>query len=74
MFYVSIVIRYEEGKITPLQVTWEDGRSFEVDKVLDVRRAASLKVGGQGDRYTCRIAGKQVYLFYEDGKWLMEGK
>ncbi|CVK21741.1 MULTISPECIES: hypothetical protein [Sporomusa] len=62
----------EDGKIKPLYLHWEDGRKFEVDRVLDVRIAASLKVGGHGMRYTCRIAGKQVYLFCVDNKWFVE--
>jgi len=37
-------------------------------------QAASLKAGGQGMRYTCRIAGKQVFLFCDDGRWFVEGK
>lgn len=46
----------------------------EVDKVLEVKKAASLKVGGQGMRYTCKVCGKQTYLFLEDGRWFVEGK
>ena len=51
---------------------WEDGRKFPIDRVMDVRQAASLKAGGQGMRYTCRIAGKEVYLFCDEGKWFLE--
>jgi len=40
--------------------------------VLDVRRAASLKSGGVGERYTCRIKNKQIYLFDEEGTWFLE--
>jgi hypothetical protein len=43
--------------------------------VIENKRAASLKAGGQGQRFTCRVAGKEVYLYLEDGnKWFMEGK
>lgn len=63
-----------EGKITPQTVTWEDGRVFPVDRVTDVRRAVSLKAGGTGMRYTCFIKNKQVYLYYEEPRWFMEGK
>ncbi|MPM60464.1 hypothetical protein SDC9_107315 [bioreactor metagenome] len=60
------------GKTRPLSIKWSDGRVFEIDRVLDVRQAPSLKGGGHGIRYTCRIRGKQVYLFDEDGKWFVE--
>ncbi|SDF32146.1 hypothetical protein [Sporomusa acidovorans] len=71
--FVTITAQHDtKGRIRPLILHWEDGRKFEVDKVLDVRQAASQKAGGQGVRYTCRIAGKQVYLFHDDGKWFIE--
>ncbi|MDP4152569.1 MAG: hypothetical protein Q8865_03880 [Bacillota bacterium] len=63
-----------DGKIMPRSFVWEDGRRFDIDRVLDVRPAASLKVGGQGLRYTCRICGKQKYIFLENGRWFIEGK
>ncbi len=73
--YVRVVAEHdEEGGVRPLSVAWEDGRKFEVDKVLDVRRAVSTKVGGQGMRYTCRICGHETYLFEDDGRWFVEGK
>ena len=60
------------GNIRPLAIKWEDGRVFTIDRVLDVRMAAALKAGGQGIRYTCRISGKQVYLFCDGGRWFIE--
>lgn len=36
-------------------------------------RAASLRAGGVGLRYTCIINGKTSHLFYEDNnKWFVE--
>ena len=65
--YVEVLARFDtEGRITPLEIVWEDGARYAIDRVLDVRRAASLKAGGIGVRYTCRIGGNQTYLFYED--------
>lgn len=61
-----------DGNIWPRTITWEDGRVFEIDRIFDVRRAASLKAGGVGMRYTCRIWGKEVKLFNEEGHWFME--
>ena len=52
----------------------EDGRVFEVDRLIDIRQAASLKGGGVGIRYTCNIMGKQVYLYDDEGKWFIERK
>ena len=73
--YVGVIVEYDEaGGVRPLAVKWEDGRVFEVDRLLDVRRAASTKVGGQGIRYTCRILGKETYLFDDNGRWFVEAK
>ena len=73
--YVTVkAIFTPDGKIKPLIVYWEDGREFSIDKVLDIRPAHSLKVGGAGLRYTCRIGTHQTYLFLDDGKWFVEKK
>lgn len=73
--YVRVVAEFDEnGMILPKSLIWEDGRQFLVDEVADVRPAASAKVGGSGMRYSCRIAGKYVYLFRDRSRWFMEGK
>lgn len=73
--YVEVIARHaEDGTVRPLSIVWEDGRSFEVERVLDVRRAASLKVGGTGVRYVVRIRGRETYLFYENPRWFVEEK
>ena len=71
--HIQVVAQHDlEGRIRPLSLIGEDGRKFPIDRVLDIRQAASLKAGLQGMRYTCRIAGKEVYLFCDDGKWFLE--
>ena len=73
--YVEVTAKFDtEGNITPLSVTWEDGTVYGTDRILDKRRAASLKAGGIGMRYTCRISGRQSYLYYEEPRWFVEGK
>ena len=64
----------EEGTTLPICVVWEDGRSYNIDKVTDVRRAFAQKVGGTATRYTVRIAGKETYIFTENGKWFVESE
>jgi len=73
--FVDMLVQYtKEGEQIPVSLTWEDGRKFDIDRVFEHQRSASLKVGGQGIRYRCRIMGKDVYLFLEEGTWFMEGK
>ncbi|HAN21591.1 MAG: hypothetical protein A2Y15_05990 [Clostridiales bacterium GWF2_36_10] len=62
-----------DGKQTPLSIIWVDGRTFEVDRIHDICRAASLKASGVGMRYTCSIRNKQIYLYDEEGFWFLEG-
>ncbi len=42
--------------------------------LLDVRRAASTKAGGQGIRYTVRVLGRETYLFEEENRWFVEAR
>ena len=71
--YVSVTAKFDaDGNILPLRINWSDGRSFEIDRVTDVRYAASLKAGGAGIRYTCRIKAQEKYLFLEENRWFIE--
>ena len=63
----------ESGFVRPLSLLWPDGRRHDIDRVLDVRQAASMKAGGQGMRYTCRVEGKVLLLFCDEGRWFVEG-
>lgn len=73
--YVSVTVKYNEaGQAKPLSIEWEDGRVYEIDRVLDVRQAVSLKVGGRGTRYTCRIGRQQTFLFEDEHRWYVEAK
>jgi len=82
--YVAVIASFsEDGNLIPRRLRWEDGREYYIEKILDVRPAAALKAGGQGDRYTVQINGHQSYLFFERspnisgtnlGKWFVERK
>lgn len=82
--YVEVVASFrEDGLLLPREIVWEDGRHFEIDRVSDVMPAASMKAGGQGDRYMVFICGQQRYLFFERnasmrgnniGRWFVEYK
>ncbi len=71
--FVEVVAYYDtEGNISPLIIHWDDGSEYEIDRITDVTKAASLKRGGAGIRYTCRIHGQMRYLFLDDNKWFIE--
>ena len=80
--YVQVEVCFDDqGRMRPQRITWEDGRAYEVDRVLDVRPANAARAGGQGDRYTVRLLGRETYLFFEHstdpcgpvtGRWFVE--
>ena len=71
--YVSIFAQiHRDGSIQPLGILLEDGRKFDIDEIKEKRRAASLKAGGCGIRYTIRVGVRDTYLFDEDGRWFVE--
>ncbi|MBQ8538686.1 MAG: hypothetical protein IJ433_03445 [Ruminococcus sp.] len=73
--YVSVTATFDaDGNILPLKINWDDGRTFEIDRITDIRYAASLKAGGAGIRYTCRIKQIEKYLFLEDNRWFVNNE
>ena len=78
-----IVYHRKNGAMMPRAVVWDDGVRYDIDRVTGMQPAASFKVGGQGDRYTVLINGRQTYLFFEHsaeisghktGRWFVEKK
>ena len=61
-------------RIRPLMFRAKDGPVVRIDHILDEREAPSLKAGGQGMRYTCRVGEKQLYLFHDDVYWFIEAE
>ena len=73
--YVRVLLEVDEGGgAKPMRIYWADGRCFDVDRLEDVRRAPASRTGGQGLRYTCRVHGRQVYLYEDGGRWFVEAK
>ena len=82
--YVAVKADFrDDGVMLPREITWEDGKRYSIDRVVDIRQAAARKAGGQGDRYTVVIEGKKTYLFFERsaditgtniGRWFVERK
>lgn len=74
--YVDVNARFsKDGRMIPMSFIWKDGHTYEIQHIKDVRRAASLRAGGVGMRYTCVIDGKESHLYYEDNNmWFVEAK
>ncbi len=80
--YVRVTSYFDQtGFMTPISLTWIDGRTFEIEAVRDFRPAASLIKGHTGDCYTVIIRGGEKHLFFEKtsqlfaarvGRWFIE--
>ena len=45
--YVDVVAEFrKDGKLVPIFFTWEDGRKYNIDRILKIERCASRKAGG----------------------------
>ena len=76
-----VVALDENGQMYPRLIHWEDGKTYEVDRILDVRPAPAARAGGQGDRYTIRMNNQETHIFFEHnsdygsaipGRWFVE--
>ena len=72
--YVDVIAEFtKDGMLRPKSFTWVDGTVYEIQRIKDIRRTASLKAGGVGLRYTCVINGRDSHLYYEDNNmWFLE--
>lgn len=73
--FVSVLVQHgNDGKKVPPSIAFEDGKKYEVDRLIERRRAAASKVGGTGIRYTIRICDHQTFLFEDEDMWFVEAR
>lgn len=73
--YVGVMLKVSpEGDIRPVNITYIDGITYEIDRLKQRGRAHATKVGGTGIRYTIVVGNKETFLFEDEGKWYVEGK
>lgn len=72
--YVKAIVEMDEnGNKKPMSIVYKD-KNYVIDRVLDVKNAVSMKVGGIGERYLVRIMNKETYIYFEKNKWFVEEK
>jgi len=78
--YIKVVAEFnEQGKLTPLEIIWDDDRRYEITHVGEMQRAAST-VGGAGYKFEITVEGKRRSIWLEDikfdkaigGRWFLE--
>lgn len=73
--YIKVNCDFDcDGNLIPKAIFWDDGKKYQIDRITDIRYAASLKAGGAGIRYTCMILGKERYLFLEESRWFVDAR
>ena len=72
--YVEVVAAISpNGRVTPMEIIWPDGRRFPVDRVLERRRAESGILHVRGYRYTIYTCGRRRFLWRDDdGRFFVE--
>ena len=80
--YLNVISSIDAtGYMQPRAITWQDGRTFKIDKVRDFRPASAVRKGMPGDCYTVVIKGETRHLFFEKagdlftnriGRWFVE--
>ena len=75
--YVAVFAKHDlNGRIQPVAYQLKGDVPVKIDIITDERQAASLKSGGQGTRYTCKVTVGEVqsdiYLFHDEELWFME--
>lgn len=65
--YVDVIMRLrDDGRIVPLSVCWDDGRTFHIDQVLDAPISNAPRSANRRTlRYTVRIGRRRTNLFLE---------
>ena len=80
--YVGVNAEFNsDGVMLPRSLIWEDGITYVIDRVVDIRPSYAAKAGGQGHRYTIMVHGQKKFLFFERatnmtgniiGRWFVE--
>ena len=59
--------KLESGEVVPVRVNWEDGRFWDVDRVI--HSCKSLEEEYEGIRYTVIIGSAEKYIYRVCHKW-----
>ena len=57
----------KDGNISPNRITWDDGRTWDIERVLHT--CSSPDMSFEGIRYTVLIGGAEKYLYRDHSMW-----
>lgn len=70
--YIKVLAEFDFGCVTPLRIELDDGRKYEIDRLIRVERRAPASGGGGMLRYEVRVYSKTRYLWRDGDKWFVE--
>ena len=73
VFVNALVLHSKDAGKIPRAIDFE-GTTYKIDRLTGRKRAASMKVGGTGIRYSIEIGGKNTYLYEDGDDWYVEAK
>jgi sulfopyruvate decarboxylase TPP-binding subunit len=63
-------------KVIPIKFLTPSGDIIIIDRITDIRRQVSAKVGGLGERYSCLATigdiQRLVYAYKDEDEWYLE--
>ncbi len=63
-----------DGMVIPTAVRWDDGRRFEVRRIVSTARMPKRGASGGDIRYRVIINGREANLHYEPPLWYVDEK
>ena len=70
-YYVSVESSVDtDGIVLPVRICWDDGRSWDVRKVLHTCKPSHNEF--EGIRYTIKIGRAEKYLNREGQRWYVD--
>ncbi len=67
---VGVLTQFDAaGDAHPISITWEDGRVYPIESVIELRPARSSPTRF---RYTVMIYGQETYLYRTGDQWHMD--
>jgi hypothetical protein len=73
--YVEVVVKWQlDGVMKPIYFIWGNGKEYQIDRILAVRKGNSLKAFAPGFRYYCQTGRRRYYLLYDGESWFIETK
>ena len=70
--YVGVRLSVDEkGTVRPEEILFDAKRSYPIEEVTEVKKCMAAS-GEPAERYTCRIGGKERYLWRGRRQWFVE--